>query len=150
MKFSLRLILASVFIFNSSLGRCSNPFGISDDLDKTISAGLYELYNLHFDKALTIFDGIRDQAKEHPMVAFGIASVHWWRLSVCVLETDQNESQAFLKATEDCIRISKEKIERGDPRGEAHLTLGGAEGLLGRWEGANRQWMPACFNGKSP
>ena len=91
---------------------------------------------------------LKPQEAEHPMIAFGLTSVHWWRLSVYVLENDPEESAAFLKSVDECIAVSKKKIDAGDPTGEGWLTLGGAEGLLGRWQAANRKWMSAYFKGK--
>jgi tetratricopeptide (TPR) repeat protein len=126
----------------------SNTFKISEDLDRTIQKGLHELYSLRFEEAEKVFDSVSSEADQHPMVAFGKASLHWWRLSVFVLENDSDESQPFLKAVNDCIRISKNKIESGDTTGEAHLVLGGAYGLLGRWQATNRSWLSAYFTGK--
>lgn len=125
------------------------PYNVPADLDTVIRSGLHELYNLRFKKALEIFETVKDQADAHPMVAFGIASTHWWRLSVFVLENDPEESRDFLRTVDWCIDVSKEKIRRGDPTGEAHLTLGGALGLKGRWEATNRKWVSAYFKGKS-
>lgn len=140
------LIISLVF---ARLGFAApHPFDISEDLDRTIKAGLNELYNLHFDEALATFKTVESQAQDHPMVAFGIASVHWWRLSVYVLETDPVESEAFLKAADECIRLSEKKIEKGDLTGEGYLTLGGTYGILGRWKATNRQWMSAYFSGR--
>src|SRR4051812_47202114 len=81
-----------------------NPFKVSPELDAQIDAGLKALYNLNFDEAEEIFNSIKSAQDEHPMVAFGLTSVHWWRLSVYVLENDPEESAPFLKSVEECIR----------------------------------------------
>src|SRR5258706_1716406 len=82
------------------------------------------------------------------MVAFGIASAHWWRISSYVLEADPKESRPCLDAAERCIKLSNAKIKKGDPTGEGHLVLGGALGLRGRWEATNQKWIDAYFSGK--
>jgi pantothenate synthetase len=69
---SLFIILLSVV----SAFANPNPFGVSDDLDKSIQAGLHALYSLKFEEAEKIFDSIKGSEEEHPMVAFGKASVH--------------------------------------------------------------------------
>jgi tetratricopeptide (TPR) repeat protein len=148
MKSFLSLILAGILTV-SPAAAADNPFKVSPELDKALSDGLHELYNLNFDKALAIFETVKDQAEEHPMVAFGIASVHWWRISVYVLEYDPKEAEEFRVAVEECFRVSKKKIAEGDETGKAYLTLGGAEGLTGRLDAANREWMKAYFGGKS-
>ena len=125
-----------------------HPFKISPDLDEAIKAGLNELYNFNFEKSLAIFDAIKDEETEHPMVAFGVASTHWWRISSYVLEADPEESAAFLDSVQNCIKLSEQMIKNGDSTGEGHLVLGGALGLLGRWQATNRQWMSAYFGGK--
>src|ERR1041384_3106280 len=82
------------------------------------------------------------------MVAFGVATCHWWRISSFVLDADMEESKPFLDAVEQCINLAQEKIKKGDETGEAHLVLGGALGLRGRWEATNRKWWDAYFSGK--
>ena len=148
MKRLLRSLLALVFLA-SPIRAEDNPFQVSPELDAQIRSGLHHLYNLEFDEAERIFISLKEHQVEHPMVAFGLTSVHWWRLSVYVLENDAEESAPFLKAVEESLRLSKAKIERGDPTGEGYMTLGGAEGLLGRWQAANGKWMPAYFKGKN-
>jgi len=140
--------LLLVLCLNLPAASPENPFGISPDLDRKIQAGLHELYGLRFERADNIFSDIDDQSMEHPMVAFGHASVYWWKLSVNVLEVDPQESRPFLKSVRECIRASKEKIRRGDTTGEGYLTLGGAYGMLGRWEATNRHWLAAYFDGR--
>ncbi len=148
MKKIFALLLGFTLFFSNTSVYAANPFKTSDELDKSIQDGLKHLYNLEFEEADKIFDTLKPYAAEHPMVAFGKASVHWWRLSVYVLETDPQESKAFLDAGNECIRLSKEKIDKGDPTGEGYLTLGGVSGLLGRWQATNQEWMSAYFTGK--
>ncbi|MCG3205377.1 MAG: hypothetical protein KCHDKBKB_02097 [Elusimicrobia bacterium] len=142
------LLTLSLLVCPPTFVGAHNPFNITPELDKSIREGLHHLYNLEFEEADQIFKDLEPQAAEHPMVAFGKASVHWWRLSVYVLETDPLESQPFLRDVNECIRLSKEKIDRGDPTGEGYLTLGGAYGLLGRWQATNQEWMAAYFTGR--
>lgn len=152
MKTKLKLLFPSLFILTLFLGlpirADQEDFHISDDLHYAIQEGLHELYNLNYDKALVIFDAIEDQAEDHPMVSFGISSSHWWRISALVLETDPEQSKPFLAAVERCMTISQHMIDNGDPTGEGHLVLGGALGLLGRWEATNHNYMSAYFKGK--
>ncbi len=148
MKRMISALLVALFCTLPVLGAQPNPFKISDDLDAKIREGLHDLYNLDFDQAERVFVALKPQQNDHPMIAFGLTSVHWWRLSVYVLENDPKESAEFLKSVEECIEVSKRKIDAGDPTGEGWLTLGGAEGLLGRWQAANRKWMSAYFKGK--
>ncbi len=149
MKKIVGILLCSTLLFGSfRTASAANTFRISDDLDAAIKKGLADLYDLHFDQADKKFDAIYSHADEHPMVAFGKASVHWWRLSVFVLETDPEESKAFIDAVNDCIDKSKKRIDKGDPTGEGYLTLGGAYGLLGRWQATNQEWVSAYFTGK--
>lgn len=145
----LSLTLAAAMAFSPlRVLAAANPFNNSDELDKQIRAGLSHLYNLEFEKGDKIFQEIWGEAAEHPMIAFGKASVQWWRLSVYVLETDPEESKTFLKDVNDCIKLARAKIDRGDPTGEGYLALGGAYGLLGRWQATNQEWMSAYFTGK--
>ena len=146
MKFARFFFLVGVFA--ASAAAASNPFKTSDELDSKIRLGLSHLYNLEFDEGDKVFQSISSEAAEHPMVAFGKASVQWWRLSVYVLETDPEESKKFLVDVNECIRLSREKINRGDPTAEGYLCLGGAYGLLGRWQATNQEWMSAYFTGK--
>lgn len=146
--FSCTLTLALCLLFTRPLASEPNPFAVSTDLDKSIRAGLHALYSLDFEEAEKIFKTISDQGKEHPMAAFGEASVHWWRLSVYILEGDKDESAKFIEAVNRCIEYSKEKIKRGDDTGEGYMTLGGAYGLLGRWQAANQEYLSAYFTGK--
>lgn len=44
--------------------------------------------------------------------------------------------------------MSQNKIKQGDTTGEGYLTLGGALGLLGRWQATNQEWSGAYFKGK--
>ncbi len=142
------LSLLLILTFTTS-GWCANPFQIPDELDQKIQAGLNYLYNLEFDRAAEIFNSIPpEQAAAHPMVAFGKASVYWWKMSVYVLETDEKESKPFLDAVNECIKLSEAKISKGDKTGEGYMTLGGVYGLQGRWQAANQQWVAAYFTGR--
>jgi tetratricopeptide (TPR) repeat protein len=141
---SALLILVSVTAHAAD----ENPFKISPELDKTIKAGLHELYNFDFDKSLKIFASVKDQEEEHPMIAFGAASANWWRVTTSVLETDKEASKEFLESINHCIDVSQRKIKKGDATGEGYLTLGGALGLLGRWQATNQEWTGAYFKGK--
>jgi tetratricopeptide (TPR) repeat protein len=140
------LILVLAF---SASAWCANPFQIPDELDQKIQSGLNHLYNLEFDQAADIFNAIpADQAAEHPMVAFGKASVYWWKMSVYVLETDPKASKPFQEAADECVKLSEAKIKRGDKTGEGYMTLGGVYGLQGRWLAANQEWLSAYFTGR--
>lgn len=145
-RIATTLTLAS-FLFLPAL-YAEHPYKISPDLDEAIKDGLNELYNFNFEKSLAIFDSIKADETDHPMVAFGVASTHWWRISSYVLETDPKECAAFLESVDNCIKLSEQMIKNGDPSGEGHLVLGGALGLLGRYQATNRQWMSAYFGGK--
>ncbi|MCB4756164.1 MAG: hypothetical protein LHV69_03880 [Elusimicrobia bacterium] len=144
--------LFRLFIFLSlataSVSASDNPYGIPNELDQKIKAGLHELYNYDFDQALRIFYGLRDQKEKNPMVAFGIAATHWWRLSTYVLEGDPEASKPFLEAINDCIRLARKQVNTPHPTVQGNLVLGGALGLKGRWEATNRNWLAAYFTGK--
>lgn len=148
MKNKLLLLLALISLALTPVKAAENPFKISEDLDKSIKEGLHDLYELKFEQAEEIFTRLKPQAEDHPMVAFGMASVHWWRLSVYVLENDEEESKKFLDAAEECIELSKKKIDSGDTTGEGYLTLGGASGLLGRWQATTGKYGAAYFTGR--
>lgn len=147
-----RFGLVFAFLFTFSLlpvkADEGNYMGIPRELDKKIQTALEYLFNMKYDAALQIFNSLKDQSSPHPMVSFGITCSHWWRLSTLVLETDMQESQAFLRTVNDCINASHALIKAGDPTGEGHLVLGGALGLLGRWQVTNRQYVNAYFTGK--
>jgi tetratricopeptide (TPR) repeat protein len=150
MKF-LRNLVALVLLGSvaTSVWASANPFQIPDELDQKIKAGLNHLYNLEFDEAAAIFNAIPpEQAADHPMVAFGKASVYWWKLSVYVLETDKQESKPFLDAVDECVKLSEAKIAKGDKTGEGYMTLGGVYGLQGRWQATNQEWLSAYFTGR--
>lgn len=134
-----------------SLGLASaeeHPYKISPELDQAIQKGLHDLYNFEFESSLRTFESIKKHEVDHPMVAFGVASAHWWRVSTLVLETDAESSKELLVAINRCIEVSEKKIKNGDTTGEGHLVLGGALGLMGRWQAANREWTGAYFKGK--
>lgn len=146
-----RLALAAlIFILLATGVRAEekHPYGVSPELDSSIRTGLYELYNLNFEKSLAIFDSIKEHDAEHPMVAFGVASSHWWRISSYVLESSTEDSKPFLEAIDRCIDSATLKIKQGDPTGEGYLVLGGAYGLSGRWEATNRSYLSAYRKGK--
>jgi len=125
-----------------------NSLQIPVNLDETIKRGFNQIYHLKFAKAIQTFESIQDQSEEHPLVAFALASAHWWRLSIYVLETDKEESQAFLDAAKKGVLLCRTIIKQGDPTGEAHLAMGGILGIWGRWELTNRHWLSAYFKGK--
>jgi len=148
-RFPWVLVLAAPLLIGPSLKAGEeHPFNISPELHQTIDKGMNQLFNLEFEEALQTFEGVQDKAQEHSMISFGVASCHWWRLSVYVLEGDEKESEPFLKAVKKCLMDSQALIDRGDPTGEGHLTYGGALGLWGRWEATNRNWFSAYFKGK--
>ncbi len=148
MKLPIAAFVLPFFLLQPAWTETDHPFQISENLDEAIKQGLGELYTFNFDKSVAIFSAIEDSEAEHPMVAFGMVSTHWWRISSLVLEADAKESKPFLEAVNRCIKVSEAKIKKGDPTGEGHLVLGGALGMLGRWQATNGQWMNAYWSGK--
>lgn len=144
----IRLIALFTALSVSTTLAAPNPFGVPSHVDDSIRAALHALYTLDFEEADRIFKTIEPHAEEHPIVAFGGASLHWWRLSVNVLEADEAESAPFIKAVNRCIELSKKKISAGDQTGEGHMALGGAYGLLGRFQATTGEYMSAYFTGK--
>lgn len=143
------LFIAVTLVFSSLPARAEeNPFHLSSEADRTILESLDLMYDLRYDEAIEKLKKIQDQAAEHPIIAFSLASALWWRLSVLVLEPDMDESAPFLEAVKRAIDLSQQKISEGDPTGEGHLVMGGVLGLWGRWEATNRNWLSAYFKGK--
>lgn len=148
MKFCVFALVLPLFLTAPAFAASDNPFQISDDLDQSIHKGLDELYNFNFEKSLAIFHSVESQEVEHPMIAFGVVSTHWWKITSYVLEADPEASKPFLDAVQKCIQVSEEKIKKGDKTGEGYLVLGGALGMLGRWQATNHQWLSAYWTGK--
>jgi len=145
----IRISLSALFLFSANPGYgYDHPMNIPEEVDQVINHAYDDLFNLKFDEAISSFESIQEHAEEHPFVAFALASAHWWRLTIYVLETNKKESRAFLDSAKRTIKICKKKIRAGDPDAEGRLVLGGIMGLLGRWKMENHEWLEAYFKGK--
>lgn len=140
------LILASV-LFASPVKAASNPYGISEEMDLGLKTGFRQLFNFEFDEARKTFAALEPQPKEQPMAALAEVVRLWWEISSDVMEGDAQASKPFLEAAARCLKLSNEAIDKGDPRGLAHLCMGTTLGLMSRWSAANRSWVPAYLRG---
>lgn len=142
LKFSFLCLL-----FASSLQAAPNPYDIPNSIDDELQTIFRDAFNLHFDEARTRLKDIKKHAAAHPVVALAGVVVEWWDLSVKVLESDAQASEAFLNAGEECMEFAERTISSGDKKGEGHLALGTTLGLMSRWSAANRAWVPAYMRG---
>lgn len=133
----------------SSLAGPSNPYGLPDRVDNGLRETFHQLFSLNFERAEKHIVNLKGQGKtSRPMVALAEVVFHWWKLSVNVLEVDDQASRPFLEASERCIKAAEKQIAKGDPKGEARLALGTTIGLMSRWSAANRAWLVAYTRGK--
>ncbi len=145
----MRLGSASMVLLALTAGSpaASNPYGISDEMDRGLKQGFQELFNSQFDDAEKTLSALKPSKKEAPMAALAQVVRLWWEVSSDVMEVDAAASKPFIDAANDCLKISNEAISNGDNRGLAHLSMGTTLGLMSRWSAANRAWIPAYMRG---
>jgi len=115
---------------------------------RPIDDGLRALYDLDYEAARQNFTVLAEKFPDDPIGQYALTTTHWWELTNEFDEQNPALEKKFIEAAERTVVIAREKIRRGDPGGEAHLCLGGALGLMSRWDAIQGHWFRAYRHGK--
>lgn len=141
------LFLSGVMI-GSSLPAATTPATVDAHMNTTIEQALTALYNLDFPEAKAKFTLLSEQYPTHPIGLYGFTTTLWWELTNEYDEKNDALEQEFLASADRTIQMTQNMIKKGDPSGVGHLCLGGALGLIARWDAIQGHWLAAYRHGK--
>jgi tetratricopeptide (TPR) repeat protein len=118
------------------------------DFDLRLQSGLRALYNLDYDAARATFGLFAEQFPGDPMGHYALATTDWWELTNEFDEDDPALEARFLDRARRTVELARLRVRESDPLGEARLCLGGALGLIARWEAIEGKWLAAYRHGR--
>src|SRR5205814_915558 len=116
-----------------------------------LEQGLWWLYHLQYDKARELFSQYAESNPKDPAGYFYKTAADWWQLAQ---EFDQQLPDVVKHLDEDyqaTVQVADallDSIPDDKTKGLACLYMGGAQGLKGRWQVTQGQWVSAYFLGK--
>ncbi|MFA5974621.1 MAG: tetratricopeptide repeat protein [Elusimicrobiota bacterium] len=116
-----------------------------------LSQGLWWLYQLQYERARQLFDGYCRTYPQDPAGYFYKTATDWWQLAQQFDYKLPEIERRLEDDYQDTARVSRAYLETARTpaeKGYACLYWGGAEGLKGRWQVTQKQWVKAYFSGK--
>lgn len=139
------------FVFSAASAREEDPPASATagtEFDDRLQEGLRALYSLDYDRARATFRLFIDEFPHDPVGPYAMTTTDWWELTNEFDEKNPELEDKFLGGAWRTAELSRRRIREGDTRGEAHLCLGGALGLISRWDAIQGKWLAAYRHGK--
>jgi tetratricopeptide (TPR) repeat protein len=136
------LVIAALVLLSPAPVRAMTP-----EVEAVVTRGLDALYMSDYDGAEKIFQESLRGRPGDPTLSLGLATAAWWRMENDFADPGSPQEKAFVAAIRRAIDDAKH-AEGGDDKAEAHLCLGAAYGLRGRWEASQHHWFGAYFDGR--
>ena len=115
-----------------------------DWADKSVKA----IYDLDFDRAELYIAKLEAAHPDFPIALFGKTMIEWSRYEYEYEKSNPEQAEKFKKTIEASLDGIHGWIKNNQPDAYAYLALGGVYGVKGRFELANRSFIPAYFTGK--
>lgn len=139
---SLRLALAAFLLGLGAPARAMTP-----QEKQVVELGMDALYRSDYDKAERVFGEALGREPGNPVYSLGRAVGAWWRMENNFALPKSPEEKAFLSAVDQALDDAKKALDSADEAG-AHLYLGSAYGLRGRWKASRQRWVSAYLDGR--
>src|ERR1041384_8107955 len=121
------------------------------DPDDPISKGLWWLYHARYDKATELFNDYIKAHPDDPAGYFYQTATRWWelaqKLDFNLPEVEKSFEENYEKTVETADNVVGSDADN-KTKAKALLYWGGVEGLKGRWQVLQKQWIKAYFRGK--
>jgi tetratricopeptide (TPR) repeat protein len=126
----------------------ARPQTILDDAEFRVEAqaGLDRLYDMDFNGADAIFDGISKKYPEHPVGPFLEALSPWWQIQVNIL--DESRDAAFLHSMDEVLDRCKHRLKKDPQDLDGLFFEAGAHALRGRLYADRGSWFKAARDGQ--
>ncbi len=116
------------------------------EFDELTRKGIEYIYNLEFEHAEKIFQGLAKAYPRHPAGHFFLAMVTWWRILIDI--DDEQYDEAFYDALDRVIDLCDELLEENENDVTALFFKGGAIGFKGRLKAHRSSWLDAANAGR--
>lgn len=149
MKKGKILLIATVLLVGGPRvqGHCAGPH-----VRTILDTGLRSLYNLQYEEARTIYQGLIEREPNNPYGYLFRAGATWWQASneYGLFKDTPSLEGIFESDIEALIRTSATLTESTDAetRAEGYFLSGMAYGARGQWQLLRGRWMKAYFDGK--
>jgi tetratricopeptide (TPR) repeat protein len=116
-----------------------------------LEQGLWWLYQLQYEHARKLFEQYSTANPKDPAGYFYKTAADWWQLAQEMDQPLPDIADRLITDYQDTVHVAGVILSSStDPKelGRAALYSGGAEGLKGRWQVTDGQWVKAYFSGK--
>lgn len=142
-KHPLLILCACLLAFGS---RARGQWITDPDYESHAQRGIFEVYNLEFEKAESDFQYLCAKYPAHPSGKFFLAMVDWGRITLDI--DNESMDERFIQKLDDVIEMCDKILDDDDNNVAALFFKGGALGFRGRLYAHRGSWMKAANDGR--
>ena len=114
-------------------------------VDSVLQRGIYDIYNIEFDRADREFAQVVRLKPDHPAGYFFQAMTEWWRILTNF--DDESQDRRYYGMLEKVIDMCDARLEKNENDVTALFFKGGAVGFRGRLRANRGSWLKAANDG---
>ncbi len=114
--------------------------------DSLINKGVYQIYNIQFEKAEKTFGQLRNNYPDHPAGRFFEAMILWWKIRIDFSEESYDE--ILIAKLDSTIAYCDSLLEINSKNPDAIFFKGGSLGFRGWLAAVRKDWLDAALDGK--
>ena len=138
-------ILKTILSFVIILMATTNSYSQNND-NELLQKGIEYIYEVKFDSASIIFDGMISKYPENPQGYFFKMLIEWWKINLDK-ENDANDMN-FIKAVDKVIEVTDKILDKNEDDYIALFYKGGAVGYRGLVRSIRDSWLKAAEDGR--
>lgn len=120
--------------------------GQNTKFDSIVTKGIYEIYNIEFDKAEQTYTELQNKFPMHPAGKFFDAMIIWWKIMLDM--NNKSYDEIFEEKLKAVIDFCDDILDREPKNVDALFFKGGALGFRGRLYSIRQSWFDAALDGK--
>lgn len=124
---------------------CVSYLMAQNDYDSLINKGVFEIYNIEFEKAASTFLELKNKYPEKPAGLFMEAMTLWWEI-LLDLKNEENDDR-FYDKIEEVVDFCDTILDKDELNSDALFFKGGALGFRGLLNSLRKNWFDAAGDG---
>ncbi len=138
-------ILKTILCFVIIIIATTKSYSQNND-NELLQKGIEYIYEVKFDSASVIFDGMISKYPENPQGYFFKMLIEWWKINLDK-ENDANDMN-FIKAVDKVIEVTDKILDKNEDDYIALFYKGGAVGYRGLVRSIRDSWLKAAEDGR--
>lgn len=143
-KTIIKILIAAIMLTAAVSAKFNNNGNTR--FDSLITAGIDQIYMLHFEEAEETFELVRNDYPEHPAGTFFDAMILWWKILLDLENEDYDDE--FYDRMDDVIDMCDDILDEDDENVDALFFKGGSLGFKARLLSIRQDWFDAALDGK--